>query len=46
MVKNMGNIKGIFNQDDMPKNINPIQMQKLTGELSKSIDPRVLHQIG
>ncbi|CAF0813666.1 unnamed protein product [Adineta ricciae] len=46
MVKKMGGIKGLFKQGDMTKNVNPTQMQKLNSQMSKLIDPRILHQIG
>jgi signal recognition particle subunit SRP54 len=46
MVKKMGGIKGLFKSGDMTKNVNPTQMQKLNSQMSKLIDPRILHQIG
>jgi len=46
MVKKMGGIKGLFKSGDMAKNVNPTQMQKLNSQMSKLIDPRILHQIG
>ncbi len=42
----MGGIKGLFKSGDMTKNVNPTQMQKLNSQMSKLIDPRILHQIG
>jgi len=42
----MGGIKGLFKSGDMAKNVNPTQMQKLNSQMSKLIDPRILHQIG
>ncbi len=42
----MGGIKGLFKTGDMTKNVNPTQMQKLNSQMSKLIDPRILHQIG
>ena len=46
MVKKMGGIKGLFKSGDMTKNVNPTQMQKLNSQMSKLIDPRILHQLG
>ncbi len=46
MVKKMGGIKGLFKSGDMTKNVNPTQMQKLNSQMTKLIDPRILHQIG
>jgi signal recognition particle subunit SRP54 len=46
MVKKMGGIKGLFNSGDVTKNVNSTQMQKLNSQMSKLIDPRILHQIG
>lgn len=46
MVKKMGGIKGLFKSGDMTKNVNQNQMQKLNSQMSKLIDPRILHQIG
>ncbi|KAE9549889.1 hypothetical protein FO519_006894 [Halicephalobus sp. NKZ332] len=45
MVKKMGSIKGLF-KEQPGKNINPMQMSKLNQQLTKMIDPRILHQMG
>lgn len=42
----MGGIKGLFKAGDMNKNVNQVQMAKLNQQISKMMDPRVLHQMG
>lgn len=46
VVKKMGGIKSLFRGGDFTKNTNPNQLNKLYGEMSKMIDPRVLQQMG
>lgn len=46
MVKKMGGMKGLFKGNDLARNVNPAQMNKLSAEMAKMIDPRVLQQMG
>jgi signal recognition particle subunit SRP54 len=46
VVKKMGGIKGLFKGGDMAKNVNQAQMTKLTQQMAKMMDPRILHQMG
>jgi len=47
MVKKMGGMKSLFKGGEMnPRNMNPVQMQKLSQQMTKMIDPRVLQQMG
>jgi len=46
VVKKMGGIKGLFKGGDMNKQVNPAQMQQLSQQMSKMVDPGVLKQMG
>ncbi|CAF3639266.1 unnamed protein product [Rotaria sp. Silwood1] len=41
----MTGVKGLSKSGDMTKNVNSTQVQKLDSQMSKLINPRILHQI-
>ncbi|CAF2841295.1 unnamed protein product [Rotaria sp. Silwood2] len=46
VMKQMHGIKGLFDLGNMKKTVNPAEMQKLTSQMNKLIDSKILNHMG